>query len=351
MAYEINEAKDLVIKAGLELLKTGLIARTWGNISARVSDTHFVITPSGKAYDSLTHDDIVMVKISDCSYEGEVKPSSEKGVHADGYRLRKDANFIIHTHQMNASALSILGKDIRDISRFGAEKSELLGDVIPTAKYGLSSTKTLKKNVAKAISDNPLANSVLMKYHGAVCLGRDYDHAFAIAHALEEVTGQCYEEYVGERVRNVEDSTACYSYADDAELKELRAAMKDESIGAMIRTETPYVKIMSGYSVAMHPYIDDLAQIAGTSIKCLAPSHSMDEIAKGLSSNAAVLVAGNGAICIGKNKEEAEAVCMVLEKGAQAAFLARMVGHVSPVGGVSAAIERKVYVMKYSKLK
>ncbi|MBR5016026.1 MAG: class II aldolase/adducin family protein, partial [Clostridia bacterium] len=99
MAYKINEAKALVIDAGKELLESGLIARTWGNVSARISDTQFVITPSGKAYETLTPEDIVTVNIADCSYEGDIKPSSEKGVHAEAYRLRPDVDFIIHTHQ------------------------------------------------------------------------------------------------------------------------------------------------------------------------------------------------------------------------------------------------------------
>ncbi len=351
MAYSVQEAKDLVIKAGHELLETGLIARTWGNISARVSDTHFVITPSGKAYDSLTPEDIVLVKISDCSYEGDVKPSSEKGVHAEGYKLRKDANFIVHTHQNNASALSILGRKIKDVESYGRENAELLGSVIPTAVYGLSSTKTLKNNVAKAISDNPLANAVLMRYHGAVCLGRDYDNAFDIAHALEYVTGQCYEKYVGERVRTVEDADKYYTYLDEVMVRRFREYCRDDSIGAVVRTETPYVKIMSGYGKDMKPYIDDLAQIAGTLIRCISPEYSEAQIKNAMNGRAAVLLTGNGAICVGKNKEEAEAVCMVLEKGAQAAFLARFAGNVPPIGGLSTAIERKVYVMKYSKLK
>ena len=76
MAYELQEARELVIRAGLELSESGLIARTWGNISARISDTQFVITPSGRAYEDLTPDQIVITNIEDCSYEGSVKPSS-----------------------------------------------------------------------------------------------------------------------------------------------------------------------------------------------------------------------------------------------------------------------------------
>ena len=103
--YTLEEGKKAVIEAGHRLLETGLIARTWGNVSARISDTQFVITPSGRAYDTLTPDDIVVVNINDCSYEGDVKPSSEKGIHADAYALRSDVNFVIHTHQVNASVV------------------------------------------------------------------------------------------------------------------------------------------------------------------------------------------------------------------------------------------------------
>ena len=76
MAYELQEARELVIRAGLELSESGLIARTWGNISARISDTQFVITPSGRAYEDLTPDQIVITNIEVCSYEGSETPSS-----------------------------------------------------------------------------------------------------------------------------------------------------------------------------------------------------------------------------------------------------------------------------------
>jgi L-ribulose-5-phosphate 4-epimerase len=102
----IQKAKELVIEAGLKLVKSGLVARTWGNISARVSDTHFVITPKGRGYETLKPRDIVLLKISDCSYEGDIKPSSEKGIHAAVYRYRQDVNFVIHTQQLNSHGLS-----------------------------------------------------------------------------------------------------------------------------------------------------------------------------------------------------------------------------------------------------
>ena len=89
---DLLQAKEIVVEAGKQLVATGLIARTWGNVSCRISDSQFVITPSGRDYLSLTPDDIVVVNLEDLSYEGDIKPSSEKGLHAQCYILRKDCN-------------------------------------------------------------------------------------------------------------------------------------------------------------------------------------------------------------------------------------------------------------------
>ena len=105
---DILQAKKEVIAAGLRLVEKGLIARTWGNVSCRVDENSFVITPSGKPYEGLTPDDIVEVKIDTLSYEGNVKPSSEKGVHAEVYKAHPEAGFVIHTHQKFASFFRLL---------------------------------------------------------------------------------------------------------------------------------------------------------------------------------------------------------------------------------------------------
>ena len=334
MPYEVNEAKDLVIKAGKELLESGLIARTWGNISARISETQFVITPSGKAYDGLTRDDIVVVNISDCKYEGNVNPSSEKGVHAECYRLRPEVNFVIHTHQTNASALSILGQDIVPDALVSEEDKSFLGYKIPCAKYGLSSTKKLKNAVAEAVQQNPKSPQVLMKYHGAVCMGKDCDEAFKVARTLEKVSGQIYEEYVGEKL-------ATSNYENTRE---------DVYDCIAVHAKTPYIMKMAQLGKSMRPYIDDLAQISGVITKCVPYGANKDEILVGRDKNEAVFIQGDGAMCFGANIEEAEAVAMVLEKGCQAAYLG-MKKKVPGVGIAEALLERTIYVKKYSKLK
>lgn len=190
MAYETEEARRLVIEAGQRLQSEGLIVRTWGNISARISDTQFVITPSGKAYETLTPEDIVIVNIKKCTYEGDIKPSSECGIHADVYAMRSEVNFVIHTHQAYASAVSILGQDIE----LSEDEKPFLGDRIPCAEYGMSSSPKLRKKVKGALKKSQGCSSMLLRNHGVLCMGTDYDNAFEISSVMEQVCKYQYEK-------------------------------------------------------------------------------------------------------------------------------------------------------------
>ena len=66
---------------------------------------------SGRDYLSLTEAEIVKMDIASLEYEGTVKPSSEKAIHAGCYS-KSDVNFVIHTHQLYASIVS--GCEIRN---------------------------------------------------------------------------------------------------------------------------------------------------------------------------------------------------------------------------------------------
>ncbi|HWR23737.1 MAG TPA: class II aldolase/adducin family protein, partial [Feifaniaceae bacterium] len=183
---EIQQAKEQVVLAGTELVRTGLIARTWGNVSCRTGGSSFAVTPSGRAYETLTPKEIVLCRTADASYEGEIKPSSERGVHALVYRMRPEVGFVIHTHQLWASAVSACG-----LGFIPAEGFPLLGDRVPVAAYGLPGTKKLRAGVAQALLETG-GSAVIMAHHGALCFGRDYGEAFLAAHQLE----QACEAYV-----------------------------------------------------------------------------------------------------------------------------------------------------------
>lgn len=182
-----QELRQQIIDACLYLQKTGLIARTWGNVSARLNDEEFIITPSGLAYELTKPEDLAIVKIADCSYDkSQRKPSSEKLVHAAAYQLRKDVNFIVHTHQFYASAVC------------GEEETTTLNDgrIIPCAKYGYPSTKGLQDNCAKAFEEYKDNDAFLMAKHGAITFGKTMKEALDNAERLEQDCKEAFESRV-----------------------------------------------------------------------------------------------------------------------------------------------------------
>lgn len=331
MTYKEKEARSIVIRAGRELLKSGLVARTWGNISARVSSTHFVITPSGRAYDTLQSEDLVLVRISDCSYEGDVKPSSEKGIHAAAYLHRPDAGVVIHTHQEYASCIGVSGKTLTDL------KHPVLGDCVPCAAYGMPSTKKLERNVDKIMVQYPMANAILMRNHGALCLGRDMERAFEIAHALESVSRAVFEKEIALQQER----------AADAQL--LLTELQNGANGRCFAIEShSAVQTVARKGKTMRPYLDDLAQIAGVTIRCA--KNNAAAVAKAMKGRNAVLIPGIGAICCAEDEDDLAAVASIMRKGCMTALYASACG-ARPLSGLDCRIMRLVYTMKYAKKK
>jgi L-fuculose-phosphate aldolase len=178
---EIEEAKNTVCAAGKKLLKQGLVARTWGNVSVRINNRQMVITPSGRPYHGLNPADMVLVDFYTLKYEGNIKPSSELKLHCQVYKTRPHVNAVIHTHQMYASIVAATQKDIVVLNQ--THQQILGGTVIKTAPYALPNTKKITVETARAIETS---NAALMANHGAVCIGKNVEAAFEVAHTLEK---------------------------------------------------------------------------------------------------------------------------------------------------------------------
>jgi L-fuculose-phosphate aldolase len=337
---EHGEAKNLVVKAGLELVRTGLIARTWGNVSCRIDEETFAITPSGREYQSLTAEDIVEVKIKDLSYSGSIKPSSEKGIHAAVYRLYPDMNFVIHTHQENASAISAAGLDyFRPTTVF----SELDRTVL-CAKYALPGTKALIRNVTEALKIST-GHAVILKHHGTLCFGKSYEDAFKAAHQLEAASGAFINENGGQIQTEQPDEIQ----PPPDEVKTLLEAWKDGCRKGHILINTDFdVVRYSRLGSGMKPLLDDFAQIVGTKIKTVKNKPVL--ITKALESVSAVLIKDIGAVCWGQNEADAEAASMILRKNCKAYFASSAFGRPRYIKPLECVLMRRIYLKKYSKM-
>jgi L-fuculose-phosphate aldolase len=191
-ADTLNQLKQEIIEGGLRLVKEGLVARTWGNISLRVDDEHMLITPSGRTYEDLSPEDIVLVNYFSSKYEGHIKPSSEKELHCEIYRTRKKIHAVIHTHQMNASTVAAAHREVPPILD---DMAQIIGPTVRVAEYALPSTRKITRKTVKALKGR---NAALMANHGAVCIGRDLEEAFVVCQVLEKACKAFIEaEFLG----------------------------------------------------------------------------------------------------------------------------------------------------------
>ena len=165
-----STARELLVEYGNKLLSSGLVQGTWGNLSIRLDDEYMLVTPSGLDYERLTPYDMVKVNIHTLEYDGDIKPTSEKSLHAEIYKRRPDAGSVIHTHSKYACVFAAAEKD--------------LSDEVKLAGYGLPGTKKLMKNTADALGDN---FGAIMSHHGMIVCGSDIEDAFSNCIKLEEM--------------------------------------------------------------------------------------------------------------------------------------------------------------------
>ena len=84
----LEELKEKVYRANIDLVKHGLVIFTWGNVSGIDREKGLmVIKPSGVDYDVMTPDDMVVIDIrTGEKVEGKLKPSSDTPTHLALYR-------------------------------------------------------------------------------------------------------------------------------------------------------------------------------------------------------------------------------------------------------------------------
>ena len=177
--------KEQVIEAAQEMERKGLVVGTAGNISLRLKDPGsrelLAITPSGRYYDSLKVDDIVVVDFAGQKVEGELKATIETVMHIEVHKARKKINAVVHAHPPFCSAFAVAGMDIPPLID---EQVILIGGEIKTAQYGFPGTPDLAKNVVSALGPR---NAVILANHGVLAVGRDMREALTICELAEEL--------------------------------------------------------------------------------------------------------------------------------------------------------------------
>ncbi len=163
----------------------GLVAGTSGNVSLRIPSGDSIdlmaVTPSGRPYDSLKADDIVIVDQDIEPVEGDLVPSSESILHSEIYRRRPDVGSVVHTHSVFASVAAVTVEEVPPIID---EMVVTVGGGIKVSSYAFPGSQELADSVCDALGDR---NAAIIRHHGAVGVGRDLDEALGACEITERV--------------------------------------------------------------------------------------------------------------------------------------------------------------------
>ena len=180
--------RNKIIEYSLKLNSTNLSPLRSGNISLRSKEDNkdgYLITPSGKKYETLKPDDIVFMELNnEVKNDSANKPSSEWRFHRDIYLNKKEAEAIVHAHSPHASAVSSHGKPIPPFHYMIALAG---GEDIKCAEYATFGTEELSNNVIEALEER---SACLMSNHGQVAFGKNLEDAFELAQEIENICHQ-----------------------------------------------------------------------------------------------------------------------------------------------------------------
>ncbi len=194
----LEDLKEKVYKANLDLVKHGLVIFTWGNVSAIDREKGLiVIKPSGFDYDKMKASDMVVVDMSGAVVEGQLKPSSDLPTHLELYKAFTSLGGITHTHSTNATAWAQSG---RDIPFYGTTHADYFyGDIPCTRALKKEEVESdYEKNTGLVIVEKfkniePSAiPAVLVKNHGTFSFGKSADDAVHNAVVCEQVAKMAY---------------------------------------------------------------------------------------------------------------------------------------------------------------
>lgn len=189
----LEELKQLVYEANMELPARGLITYTWGNVSGIDREKGlFVIKPSGVDYENLHPEDMVVMDLNGNKVEGELKPSSDTPTHLELYKAFPEIGGVVHTHSPWAASWAQAG---RSIPCYGTTHADYFYGEIPCARNLTPEeietgyeTNTGKVIIETFTEKNPsYVPGVLCANHGPFTWGKDAKEAVHNAVVLEEV--------------------------------------------------------------------------------------------------------------------------------------------------------------------
>ena len=191
----LEELKEQVFQANLQLVKYDLVTLTWGNVSGIDRERGLVvIKPSGVAYETMRAEDMCVLTLDGVQVEGDLNPSSDTPTHLALYRAWKELGGVVHTHSPYAVAWA---QAMRDLPCYGTTHADCFYGAVPCTRalsqeeidraYELETGNVIVSTFSERNVKPMEVPAVLCGSHGPFSWGKDPDNAVHNAYVLEQV--------------------------------------------------------------------------------------------------------------------------------------------------------------------
>ena len=183
MTISAEKLRASVVAGCQALAERGLTAGTSGNVSVRNGKDGFFVSPSGLDYAHMMPPDVPFVTL-DGTWYGLKRPSTEWRFHRDIYKVREDAEAVVHTHSRYATALACRREGVPAFHYMVAIAG---GNDIRCAPYATFGTQELSDMALQALDGR---SACLLANHGVIALGSSVEKALRLAEEVENLAAQ-----------------------------------------------------------------------------------------------------------------------------------------------------------------
>lgn len=178
----LEHLRTEVCQANRRLPELGLVTWTSGNVSGRDPESGLIaIKPSGRLFEELSPEDMVVIDMDGNVVDGDLGPSSDTAAHLYVYAHRPEVNSVIHTHSNYATAFAAVG---RSIPVFITAIADEFGAEIPLGAYASIGGDAIGQEICRSIGSSP---AILMRQHGVFTIGSTISKALKAAVMVEDI--------------------------------------------------------------------------------------------------------------------------------------------------------------------
>ncbi len=175
------ELREQICDVCHKMWQQGWVAANDGNVSVKLPDGNFLVTPTGISKSFITPEKLVIIDkdMNIVSAEGNYKPSSEIKMHMRCYTEREDVGAVVHAHPATATGFAVAGKPL---DRYSMIETVIAIGSIPLTPYGTPSTNEVPEAIAPYLAEHDV---LLLQNHGALTVGADLITAYYRMETLE----------------------------------------------------------------------------------------------------------------------------------------------------------------------